>query len=247
MDENNQKQSDPINELAQNTLSSLKKDYITIGKSRVRPWHAWAAMGILAGVVLALAFISNKSGEFSASEAARRTPATAVCSDTFYKILLSLEPTSKNQIKRGSTNVSFAKIKLTNNGCMELRVTGFSVGSDSDLALRTFANIKLFDGSTQLDDTAPILELGGTMDGAKDFVATNFMFPTISLKPKSSKVFTITADVLSDAPIIAGSNGRAQLANFVHLGLYPTPFTDNKYGVFGPDLPVFGPMRKIIK
>ncbi len=53
-------------------MSSLKKDYMVIGKSRVKPWHVWVSIGAVAGIVAAFVFISNDTGEFEAGEAALR-------------------------------------------------------------------------------------------------------------------------------------------------------------------------------
>src|SRR3989338_6929360 len=50
-------------------LSSFSNDFIVIGKSRVRAWHAWLIIGLAAGIVAGILFVANKSGEFEVSQA----------------------------------------------------------------------------------------------------------------------------------------------------------------------------------
>jgi len=63
--------------LVQNTLKILERDFIVVGKTRVRSWHAWLAIGIAAGAVASILFVANRSGEFEAGMAASWGTATA--------------------------------------------------------------------------------------------------------------------------------------------------------------------------
>jgi len=58
--------------LVQNTLKILERDFIVVGKTRVRSWHAWLAIGLAAGAVASILFVANRSGEFEAGMAATR-------------------------------------------------------------------------------------------------------------------------------------------------------------------------------
>src|SRR3989344_5708931 len=52
--------------LVHNTLKTLGKDFIVVGKTRVRSWHAWLAIGVAVGVAAGVLFVANRSGEFEA-------------------------------------------------------------------------------------------------------------------------------------------------------------------------------------
>src|SRR3989344_1192148 len=53
----------------ENALKSLKKEFVVVGKTRIRSWDAWLVVGFLAGAVLALILVANRSGEFDLSRA----------------------------------------------------------------------------------------------------------------------------------------------------------------------------------
>ena len=55
--------------LVQNTLKILERDFIVVGKTRVRSWHAWLAIGIATGILVGVLFVANRSGEFEKSSA----------------------------------------------------------------------------------------------------------------------------------------------------------------------------------
>ena len=51
-------------------IKLLKKEYVVVGKTRVRSWHAWLAIGLAAGILAGVLFVANRSGEFETGEAA---------------------------------------------------------------------------------------------------------------------------------------------------------------------------------
>lgn len=67
---------DKKSSLAARALESLTKDYVVIGKRRVRSWHAWLAFGLVVGITVGIALVANNSGQFNPSEAAntRKAP-----------------------------------------------------------------------------------------------------------------------------------------------------------------------------
>ena len=60
--------------LVRRVLAALRKEYVIVGRRRVRSWHAWLAIGIAAGIAVAIIVVSQSSG-VEPSGAARRAPA----------------------------------------------------------------------------------------------------------------------------------------------------------------------------
>ncbi|MBI2609938.1 hypothetical protein HYW53_02050 [Candidatus Giovannonibacteria bacterium] len=56
--------------LISKTFRALEKEYVVIGKTRVRSWDAWLVVGLFAGFLIAILFIANKDGGFESSDAA---------------------------------------------------------------------------------------------------------------------------------------------------------------------------------
>ncbi len=52
---------------AERTLDALHRDYILIGKKRVRSWTAWLIIGLSAGLAIGIIFVANRSEEFDRS------------------------------------------------------------------------------------------------------------------------------------------------------------------------------------
>lgn len=48
-------------------LKTLSKEYVAVGKTRVRSWHAWLIIGLAVGVLAGVLFVANRSGEFEES------------------------------------------------------------------------------------------------------------------------------------------------------------------------------------
>ena len=63
---NNEK---PINHLVERAFNALKKEYMIIGKTHVRAWHAWLFIGLAVGVVVGIILIANRSGKFEVTKA----------------------------------------------------------------------------------------------------------------------------------------------------------------------------------
>src|SRR6185436_15261990 len=62
MDNNNQNLGDKV-------VSDIQKDFTIVGKTRVHSWYAWAIVGIVFGMAMAIVYVANRSGQFSASHA----------------------------------------------------------------------------------------------------------------------------------------------------------------------------------
>ena len=48
-------------------LKALSKEYVAVGKTRVRSWRAWLIIGLAAGILAGVLFVANRSGEFDYS------------------------------------------------------------------------------------------------------------------------------------------------------------------------------------
>lgn len=51
-------------------LQALKQEYVVVGKTRVRTWHAWLLIGIAAGIAAGIILVANRSGEVEEGRAA---------------------------------------------------------------------------------------------------------------------------------------------------------------------------------
>src|SRR3989344_5943621 len=53
--------------LVQDTLKTLNKDFIVVGETRVRSWHAWLSIGIAVGGLAGVLFVAGRTVEFEES------------------------------------------------------------------------------------------------------------------------------------------------------------------------------------
>lgn len=70
-------------------LSGLRKEYVVVGKAHVKVWHAWLALGVVAGIAASIIIVANRSGEFEKGRAAGggQFPEIAITLDrTEYKL-----------------------------------------------------------------------------------------------------------------------------------------------------------------
>jgi len=44
-------------------INELEKNFKVVGASRVHSWYAWAAVGVLLGAAVAVAYVANRSGK----------------------------------------------------------------------------------------------------------------------------------------------------------------------------------------
>jgi hypothetical protein len=57
------------NQKVDSLLSSLSKDFAVVGRHRVHGWYAWAIVGVVFGMALAIVYVANRSGRFIESSA----------------------------------------------------------------------------------------------------------------------------------------------------------------------------------
>lgn len=60
---NNRSPTPPAESAASRVLTMLQREYLVIGKSRVRVWYAWLSIGLIAGVATGVVLVANRSGE----------------------------------------------------------------------------------------------------------------------------------------------------------------------------------------
>ncbi len=69
--DNFQTPMDPEKEkLAEEAVRGIKKEFVVIGKHRLRGWRLLVAAGVVIGVFAGILYVANRSGEFVESEAA---------------------------------------------------------------------------------------------------------------------------------------------------------------------------------
>ena len=56
--------------LLNKAVASLGKEFIVLGHTRVRSWHAWLTIGLVVGIAAGVILVANRSGEFESSLAA---------------------------------------------------------------------------------------------------------------------------------------------------------------------------------
>ncbi|OGF64558.1 hypothetical protein A2661_01145 [Candidatus Giovannonibacteria bacterium RIFCSPHIGHO2_01_FULL_45_24] len=52
-------------ELAQKGLKAFQKEFLVIGRTHIKAWHAWLVLGLVAGITAGVLFVANRSGKFS--------------------------------------------------------------------------------------------------------------------------------------------------------------------------------------
>src|SRR3989344_3582136 len=83
--------------LVQNTLKTLGKEFVVVGKTRVRSWHAWLAIGLAIGISAGILYVANCSGEFEQGTAQTVSP-------TSYVLTISQTPRATVGLGRTLTN-----------------------------------------------------------------------------------------------------------------------------------------------
>ena len=59
----------PTNHLVERALNALKKEYVVVGKTHVKSWHAWLIIGVAVGIIATTIFIANRNLEIERIEA----------------------------------------------------------------------------------------------------------------------------------------------------------------------------------
>ncbi|MDO8522827.1 MAG: glycosyl hydrolase [bacterium] len=51
--------------LISKALQTLEREYVAVGKTRVRAWHAWLSIGVAVGILIGIMLVANRSGELT--------------------------------------------------------------------------------------------------------------------------------------------------------------------------------------
>ncbi|OGY99909.1 MAG: hypothetical protein A3C11_03230 [Candidatus Sungbacteria bacterium RIFCSPHIGHO2_02_FULL_49_12] len=62
-----------VEQLVSRLFERLNEDFVVIGRTHIRSWHAWLVIGLCVGVVVGILLVANNSGEFGRSNAATFT------------------------------------------------------------------------------------------------------------------------------------------------------------------------------
>ena len=121
---------EPTKSPADEVVAGLQKDFKIVGSHRVHSWYAWAIVGVVFGMALGIMYISSRSAQLMASQAAFIPPAPAL------NISVNNEPTSIEFGSDGSERYSITVLPIktsydarteTNSNVVINPVTGESV------------------------------------------------------------------------------------------------------------------------
>jgi hypothetical protein len=97
---------EPTQNPADQVVAGLQKDFKIVGSHRVHSWYAWAIVGIVFGMALGIMYVSSRSAQLMASQAAFFPPAPAL------NIAVNNEPTSIEFASNGTERYSITSIPV---------------------------------------------------------------------------------------------------------------------------------------
>ncbi len=176
--------------LVSNALGALQKEYMMVGRTRVRAWDAWLVIGLMIGILAGILFVANRSGEFEKGEAIV-TQAGPV------SVFLDPASPSSRNIAPGATNVEFLRFKVVNNTKQAIQVSGFSVRFQGSAKSTDIPMATVWSGTTKLVETRTYTQDGNVL--AIFFKPDGVPFSNIPAG--TSKVFTVKANISTTARI----------------------------------------------
>ena len=105
-------------------LSGLKKEYVLVGKTRVKAWHAWLALGLAAGIAAGIILVANRSGELEPGKAAsaKRPNIVVILMDDMRLDDLWVMK-NVNALIANDGGISFSNFFVSNSICCPSRAT----------------------------------------------------------------------------------------------------------------------------
>lgn len=107
-------------ELVERALKTLENDFIVLGKTHIRAWHAWLVLGLMVGIMSGVLLVANRSGKFEGSKAAGSSPlalaAIPLPTNVLTKGTQVLNRFSAAAASDNDVSVSSAQFKISANG-----------------------------------------------------------------------------------------------------------------------------------
>ena len=107
--------------LTSHLLSSLKKEYMIVGRRRIKSWHAWLMIGLVAGATAGVTLVTNRSGRLEQSHASD-LPAVSIktdqmdalqrASDSLYALLEEYHVNSRPEIEQQMRDMAKARLDM---------------------------------------------------------------------------------------------------------------------------------------
>src|SRR3989344_2864403 len=108
-------QGDQPDTRVEHLLQNLRKEYVVVGKTRVKAWHAWLALGLVVGIISGIRLVANRSGTFELGRAATK-------SQKQKKPPLPPRPSAAQNPAPGCGNSPVCNITFTQAGVATVRV-----------------------------------------------------------------------------------------------------------------------------
>jgi len=159
------------------TLSTLSREFVVVGKTRVRSWHAWLAIGVVVGIFTGVLYVANRSGEVEKSSA--QVPPLPTPS-TEYNLAIAKNPLATGGIGKTLANkkvdqtftapsdlpLQSVKLALTKVGSPAQQITVSIRETRGGQDLTSAVLIVISQASSDSELSLPDLESADTADAA---------------------------------------------------------------------------------
>ncbi|TSC79994.1 MAG: hypothetical protein G01um101429_306 [Parcubacteria group bacterium Gr01-1014_29] len=111
------------NRYTEHVLATFNKEYVVVGKTRVRSWHAWLIIGLAVGITSGVALVANRSGEFDyagATESGRKKISVEgdYIVDTPGSVITHVDFNITGSVMVQAENVTFDDVKIICKGTL---------------------------------------------------------------------------------------------------------------------------------
>lgn len=99
----------PVEKRVEDAFDFLKKDYILVGKTHIRAWKGWLALGLTAGIASGVILVANRSGQVEGGKAANEE----VYSEEYASQPLTIQ-TKETDTTKKARDLSLVILRLAN-------------------------------------------------------------------------------------------------------------------------------------